>query len=294
MKPQQSGYIFAILAFVVFASQDAISKHLAGTYHPILITFIRYWAFAIFALVIASRSPGGLRAAVRTRHPYLQVFRGALLAIQIAVTIGAFAEAGLIHSQAIFAASPLLVALLSVPVLGEQVGWRRMVAIGVGLVGVMIILKPEGSGFDQRLFLPLLNAVLSAIYSVTTRLVSRDDAAGTSFFYLGVVGCLAMTTVGPLYWQPIAGKDWFWMGVVSVTGMTSHYFLIRAYNTLDAIQVQPISYFQLVWASMLGVVIFNESLHWNIVLGSLIVVGAGLFTIWREAIRQRRDRREQS
>ncbi|MDB5553172.1 MAG: hypothetical protein JWL86_3156 [Rhizobium sp.] len=294
MNAQKSGYIFAILAFIVFASQDAISKHLASIYHPVLITFIRYWAFAAFAVAIASRSPGGLKRAVRTRHPYLQVFRGLLLAVQIAVTIGAFAEAGLIRSQAIFAASPLLVALLSVPVLGEHVGWRRILAIGVGLVGVMIILKPDASGFDHRLFLPIVNAVLSAIYSVTTRLVGRDDAAGTSFFYLGVVGCLAMATAGPFYWQPIAGKDWLWIAVVSVTGMTSHYFLIRAYNTLDAIQVQPISYFQLVWGSMLGVVIFNESLHWNIILGSLIVVGAGLFTIWREAIRQRRDRRHQS
>src|ERR1044072_5539121 len=125
-------------------------------------------AFAVIAVVIASRSPGGLKAAVRTRHPLLQVFRGVLLAVQIAVTIAAFAEAGLIRSQAIFAASPLLVAVLSVPVLGEHVGWRRILAIGVGLVGVMIILKPDASGFDHRLFLPIVNAVLSAVYSVTT------------------------------------------------------------------------------------------------------------------------------
>ena len=287
MNSQQSGYLFAISAFVVFASQDAISKHLAESYHPVMITFIRFWPFAAFAVFIAARAPGGIRGALRTRHPVLQVLRGLLLVSQIAMAMGAFAEAGLVKSQAIFAASPLLVAILAVPLLGEKVGWRRMLAIVVGLVGVLVILSPTDGGFDHTLILPIINAVQMAFYSIATRIVGRDEQASTSFFYLGVVGWLAVSSIGPFYWQPVAGPDWIWFAIVSMTSIASHYFLITAYKRLDAIQIQPISYFQLVWASILGVVIFSEVLHWNVLIGSLIVVSAGLFTIWREAVRRR-------
>lgn len=287
MTSQQSGYVFAISAFLVFASQDAISKHLAEFYHPVMITFIRFLPFAAFAIFIAARAPGGIRGALRTRHPVLQVLRGLLLVSQIAVAMRGFAEAGLVKSQAIFASSPLLVALLAVPLLGEKVGWRRMLAILVGLIGVLIILSPTDGGFDRTLILPILNAVQMAFYSIATRIVGRDEQASTSFFYLGVVGCLAASSVGPFYLSPVAGLDWIWFGIVSITSIISHYLLIMAYKRLDAIQIQPISYFQLVWASMLGVMIFKEALNWNVVLGSAIVVSAGLFTIWREAVRRR-------
>ena len=287
MNSQQSGYVFALSAFVVFASQDAISKHLAESYHPVMITFIRFWPFAIFAVFLAARAPDGIRGALRTKHPVLQVLRGLLLVSQIALAMAAFAQAGLVKSQAIFASSPLLLAILAVPLLGEKVGWRRVLAILVGLVGVLIILSPTDGGFDHTLILPIINAVQMAFYSVATRIVGRDEQASTSFFYLGVVGCLASTCVGPFYLTPVAGIDWMWFAIVSMTSIASHYFLIMAYKRLDAIQIQPVSYFQLVWASMLGVVIFGEVLHWNLALGSLIVVGAGLFTVWREAVRQR-------
>lgn len=286
MTSQQSGYVFALLAFMVFASQDAISKHLATHYHPVMITFVRYWAFAAFALFLVARGPGGIRGALRTRHPVIQVLRGLLLVSQIAIAMKSFAVAGLVKSQAIFAASPLLVAALAVPLLGETVGWRRVLAIVVGLVGVLIILNP-GGGFDETLILPVVAAVQMAFYSIATRIVGRDDQAGTSFLYLGVIGWLAISTVGPFYLQPVHGIDLFWFAVICVTGAASHYLLIMAYKRLDAIQIQPINYFQLVWASMLGAVIFSEALQWNVVAGSLIVVGAGLFTIWREAVRRR-------
>ena len=202
MNSQQSGYVFALSAFVVFASQDAISKHLAEFYHPVMITFIRFWPFAIFAVFLAARAPGGIRGALRTKHPVLQVLRGLLLVSQIALAMAAFAQAGLVKSQAIFASSPLLLAILAVPLLGEKVGWRRVLAILVGLIGVLIILSPTDGGFDHTLILPIINAVQMAFYSVATRIVGRDEQASTSFFYLGVVGCFASTCVGPFYLTP--------------------------------------------------------------------------------------------
>ena len=290
IKSQTTGYLFALITFTVFATQDGISKHLSDHYPPILITMIRYWAFAGFATIVASRSAPGFRAIAGSRRLALQIIRGLLLSSQIAVALYGFKTIGFIHSQAIFASTPLVVAVLSVPILGEVVGWRRWTAIGLGLCGVLIILMPDPTGFDVRLLIPVLTAVMMAVYSVITRLVGRDDNPLTSFFYTGTVGALFMTLIGPFYWTEIAPVDWLWLAAICTTGIISHFCLIKAYQYLDAVLVQPFAYFQLVLTSLMGVIVFGETLHWNVVLGSVIVVGAGLFTIWREAIAHRQRR----
>ncbi|KPF57259.1 DMT family transporter, partial [Rhizobium sp. AAP116] len=188
MKSTPLGYLFTFLAFSVFAIQDGLSKHLGETHSPVQVAMVRYWAFVAFALFLAMRSSGGLSVAVNTKRPFLQVLRGLILFLQILISIVAFTQVGLAQSQAIFAAGPIFVALLSMPILGEKVGWRRWTAILFGLVGVVIMLAPSGDGFNSYIWLPLICAVLGAIYGIATRLVSRDDQPSTSFFYLAIVG----------------------------------------------------------------------------------------------------------
>lgn len=288
MDSRRLGYAFTLLAIAIFCLQDALSKHLGGIYPPIFIAMIRFWAFACFVTVLGARGPGGLRAAVSTRRPVLQVFRGALLAFQVALIITAFAEVGLARSQAILASAPLFVAMLSMPFLGERVGWQRWSAIVVGLCGVLLILSPEGGAFDAGLLMPLVGALLFAIYVIATRLANRSDPAGTSFFYTGVAGAVAISLIGPFYWTGFAPADWPLMGLLCVTGIASHYFLIRAYDLLDASAVQPLTYLQVVLAAAVGVVVFGETLNLNMIAGSAIVVVAGIFTLWRENVVARR------
>ncbi|MBP1887268.1 DMT family transporter [Sinorhizobium mexicanum] len=289
MKSRANGYVFALLAIVIFAIQDGISKHLGAIYPPVFVSMIRYWAFAAFATGLAARAPGGLKATIVTKKPALQLLRGVLLPAQIVIVITAFTIVGLAHSQAILAATPLFVALLSMPLLGERVGWRRWVAISAGLVGVLLILKPQQGTFDTSFLLPLSAAFMFAIYIITTRLVSRGgDSAMTSFFYTGSVGAVAISLVGPFFWTALSPTDWGWMLLLCITGTSSHYFLIRAYDMLDAVAVQPLTYLQLVFASIMGVTIFGETLTANMVLGSILVVAAGIFTVWREHVVARR------
>jgi drug/metabolite transporter (DMT)-like permease len=285
---QKTGYIFALLTFTIFASQDALSKHLAEHYPPVLITMIRYWAFGTFALVLASQSKAGLSGAASSAKLPLQIFRGVLLASQIVVTIISFRTVGLIQSQAIFSSTPLIVATLSVPLLGEAVGWRRWLAIATGMLGVLIILNPNPATFDGMLLIPVLSSVMMAFYSIATRYVSRSDDPMTSFFYTGVAGGALMTIAGPFYWTNLAPTDWIWMGLLCATGICSHFCLIKAYEHLDAVMVQPFGYYQLVLSAMIGVVLFQETLKTNVVIGSAIVVAAGLFTLWREALALRK------
>jgi drug/metabolite transporter (DMT)-like permease len=290
MKSTPLGYLFAFIAYTVFSAQDGISKHLGDSYSPIVVATVRYWAFAMFAIVLAMRSKGGLAGAAKSKRPVLQILRGLLLGAQILISVSAFHYVGLSQSQAIFAAGPIFVALLSVPLLGEKVGWRRWTAICVGLIGVLFILSPRSDSFNPLMVLPLLCALAGAFYGILTRLVSRDDPPVTSFFYMCMVGFVGANCLAPFYFTAVAKQDWFWLAALCCTGIVGHLSLIKAYEKLDAVVLQPIGYFQLVLGSLIAVVVFDETLRTNMVVGATIVVGAGLFTVWREHVVSRRAR----
>lgn len=290
MTSRATGLLCALSAVAIFAMQDGISKHLGDAYPPILIAMVRYWAFAGFAVLLASRAPGGLRRTVAARRPWLQVTRGVLLAVQIALSIFSFSRVGLAATHTLYAATPLVVACLSVPFLGEQVGWRRWTAIGIGFLGIILIINPLNATFDIKIAIPAVGTVLFAIYSVMTRLGSRTDSSGTAFFYTGVAGALAISLVGPFYWTTISFTDWLWMVTLCITGTSGHYLLIRAFTLLDAVVVQPMTYIQTVLVCLMGVFVFGEAMTLNMIAGCAIVIGAGLFTIWREAVLSRAPR----
>ena len=266
----------------VFAVQDGISRYLASEYSVFLVVMIRYWFFAAFVTAVSSRKPGGIRAAARTEQPFLQIFRGVLLATEICVMVYAFTLLGLVESHAVFTSYPLLIAALSGPILGEAVGWRRWSAIMTGFVGVLIILKPGFGVFAPAAIVPLIAALLFALYGLLTRYAARKDNAATSFFWTGIAGAVVMTAVGVAYWEPISAYDWIWMSTLCVTGVLGHFLLIKTYEVAEASAVQPFAYLQLVFVSVIGVSVFSETVELNVAIGATIVVCAGLFTLWRE------------
>ncbi|MEO1680807.1 MAG: DMT family transporter [Pseudomonadota bacterium] len=275
------GILLMIATTLVFAAQDGISRHLAGEYNVLMVVMVRYWFFAAFVVTLAMRQ-AGLRAAAATEQPLVQVLRGVLLAAEICVMVSGFVLLGLVQSHAVFAAYPLLVAALSGPVLGEKVGWRRWAAIGVGFVGVLIILQPGFGVFSPYALVPLCAATMFALYALLTRFAGRKDSTATSFFWTGIVGAVVMTAVGIWFWEPMTGRDWLWMFALCITGAGGHWLLIRTYEVAEASAVQPFAYLQLVFASALGLLVFSETLEWNVALGAAVVIGAGIFTLLRE------------
>ncbi|MDJ0826250.1 MAG: DMT family transporter [Rhodobacter sp.] len=276
------GIALMVLTTLIFAVQDGISRHLAGEYNVLMVVMIRYWFFAAFVIAIAARKAGGLKQAAATTQPILQAFRGLLLAAEICVMVAAFTLLGLVESHAVFACYPLLIAALSGPILGERVGWRRWTAIAIGFVGVLIILQPGLAVFSPLALVPLASATMFALYGLLTRYAARRDSAATSFFWTGTVGAVAMTAVGLWSWQPMTPPDWAWMAALCITGAAGHYTLIRCYEVAEASAVQPFAYLQLVFASLIGLTVFAETLAPNVALGALIICAAGLFTLWRE------------
>jgi drug/metabolite transporter (DMT)-like permease len=225
---------------------------------------------------------GGIVRAASTKRPFLQIFRGVLLATEIVIFVFGLSRVGMAMAQSIFQVGPLLVTMLSVPFLGEKVGWRRGTAIVVGLFGVLLIINPTHVKFDLNLLFPMAATTMFAIYAIATRAVSKSDNSMTSFFYTGIGGAVVLTAVGLFHMEPIAQHDWPWMAALCACGIASHYCLIRAYDILEAGEVQPLSYLQLVIGAFIAVLVFNEHLTWNVVTGASIVVAAGLFSMFRE------------
>ena len=278
------GVLFMVGTTIIFAIQDGLSLHLSSTYNVYMVVMVRYWFFAAFVMTISAKQAGGLRNAARTKQPFLQGFRGILLAAEICVMVSAFTLLGLVESLAIFSAYTLIVAALSGPILGESVGWRRWLAIGIGLCGVLIILKPGVGVFSPYAIIPLCSAFMFALYSLLTRYVARLDSTATSFFWTGVIGCIFMTVIGLFHFENMIPTDWLLMLALCCTGATGHWLLIRCYEVAEASAVQPITYLQLVFGSAIGVLVFGEVIKPNVALGAVIVVTAGLFTLWRARV----------
>ena len=279
---ERLGILLMIITTIVFASQDGLSKYLATEYNVYMVVMIRYWFFAAFVISMSSRRTGGIKRVAKTKSPILQIFRSVILVAEMCITILAFTLLGLAETHAIFASYPLIIAMLSGPILGEYVGWRRWLAISVGFIGILIILNPGNGIFSPYALVPLAGAILFALYGLLTRYVSQYDSSSTSFFWTGVVGSIAMTVVGLNFWDPVSKSDWSIMLLLSASGVVGHYLLIKCYEVAEASAVQPFAYLQLIWASMIGIIIFGEQITTNVLIGACIIVGAGLFTLWRE------------
>jgi drug/metabolite transporter (DMT)-like permease len=272
-----------ILTSAIFAAQDGVSRHLGSHYNVMTVVMIRFWFFAAFVVALAAAG-GGIRKAARSRRPVLQILRGVLLVVEICLTVLSFVLLGLIPSHAIFAICPLLVAALAGPVLGEYVGWRRRIAIGVGLLGVLVILRPGFQVFSPVALVPLAGAFLFAIYGLLTRMVAREDSAETSFFYTGVAGAVAISLVAPFWWTPMQGwADWGWMSALCAMSVLGHFLLIKTYEVADVGVVQPVAYFQLVFIAILGLLLFNERPDAWTVAGAGLILTAGLYTLLRQS-----------
>jgi drug/metabolite transporter (DMT)-like permease len=274
-----------ILTIGVFGIQDAVSKILVQSYSPFQITMMRYWGFALFALVLVMRQ-APLRQALRSRAVGWQVLRGVLLIADIWFFALALQTVPLGELQAIVIVYPLLVTLFAILVLGEKVGVFRFVAVGVGFLGALVILRPGGILLTWGVLSGLASATLYAIYIVVTRKVSQIDSAATSMAYAALVGLVLSTGVGVFFWQPMGWFDFALTVLIMVTTCAGHGVMVFALTMAPASVVQPFNYFSLPWAIVLSIVVFGEWIDPISLLGAVIIVGAGLVVMARERARK--------
>lgn len=285
-KNQRNAIFLILIVSLVFSIQDGVTRYL-GAFTPIpLMVMFRYWFMAAFVIALSARSKGGLRGALRTKHMGLQILRGLLLVAEILLITESFVRLGLVESHAVFIAHPLISVALAVLLLGEQVGWRRWLAVVIGFVGVLVILQPGAAMFSSTALLALAAAAIYALYGVLTRKVAKDDSPSVSFFWTGIVGAIATTFYGLPQWGPVAPIAWPYIAILCVTGVIAHGLMIRAYSMAEASSLQPFTYSQLIWAVLIGYFIFNERVGSNVIIGGLIIVSAGMFTLLRSRKKQ--------
>lgn len=281
MHDHNKGILLMIATTILFASQDTITKFLGQSIPVLQFIGIRYLAFFLFALWFTTRNQP-LREVLRVKNPWLQSLRGAILGFEIVAFGYVIRELGVGEMQSIFMAYPLIVTALSAYVLGEAVGWRRWLAVCVGFVGTLIIIAPGSASFSVYSLLALGLALMIAIYTLLTRLVSRTDSTDSSLLYTAMIGALITVPFMPVVWQPLTLEQSALVGVLCLTGASSHYFMILALKLTPAVILQPFNYMVLPWAIFLGYLIFDEVIPLHKWYGIALVIGAGIFIALRQ------------
>ncbi len=275
------GIVALVVATLFFAGQDAITKHLTGSLPVAQIILVRFFFFALFALVYASYTIG-IRRAFESKMRGQQILRGVLIVVEISLFAWSLKFMGLAEMHAIFASFPLVITALSVPMLGEQVGWRRWLAVAIGFIGTLIIIQPGSGDFNVTILIVLICVLMFAVYNLLTRKVSREDHFETSLIYFGVVGLFISAMVAPFYWQTVNAGQAIWLLIISATSIIGHLLLIKALQFAPAVILQPFNYFVLVWAIIIGYFAYGEILNTTSLIGAGLVVISGIYIARRE------------
>jgi len=275
------GITLVIAAMFVFAAQDAITKGLASSYSAPQILWVRFAFYTLFALAFSARKRP-LRDCLKSQVPWLQIARSLLICGEIGVFILAVRYMSLAEIHALIAAFPLMVTGIAALFLREHVGIRRWSAVFAGFIGVLVILRPGLIEIQPGALLALLSALMFAAYNVMTRLVSTHDDSETSMVYMAVVGTVVLTCIVPFFWTDPTPVDWGWLLCLSVAAATGHFLLIKALEIAPASTLQPFNYTLLVFATLIGYVVFGNLPDFWTVIGASIIVASGLYTIYRE------------
>ena len=282
----QNNVLFGITLMVIttfmFSSMDGVSRYLAEKNNVFTLVTMRYWFIAFVMMVTCLFIKNRISDILNTKQPYIQFSRGVILSLNNCLVVYTFTLLGLVETHAIIACYPLIVAGLSVPFLGERFGWRRWMAIFTGFIGVIIILRPNTNVITEESIFAIVGAIMFAVYLILTRYVSRSDTAITSFFWTGIGGTVTMSLISLFIWDNILKEDYLWLLLMCILSAGSHFMMVKTLQVAEASVVQPFSYLQLVFGSIIGVTIFSESIDLMIIVGALVVIGSGLFTTWRE------------
>lgn len=274
------GALLTMFAMLCFAGMDAISKWLVADYAVTQMMWIRSWLFFLFAWFVVRKQ--GLRTAFTSTRPVLQIVRSLIAVVEGAIFVLAFRYLPLADTHAVAATSPLIVIAMGVLWLGERATFTRLVAVIGGFVGVLLIVRPGFRELEWPLLLPIAGAILWALYQVLTRLCSRGDPPGTSLIWAALVALVATSFVGPLDWRWPSATAWALMIVIALIGAAAHYALIKALDYAEAGAVQPYAYTLLVWAALMGFLVFGHVPDAWTIAGAAVVVSSGLYAWYRD------------
>jgi drug/metabolite transporter (DMT)-like permease len=281
---QQASLVAGIGFFLAgtwsFGVLDATAKLLTQSYHPLQVTWGRFFFAFVIVLPLAARlwPAGGLVS----RRPGLQLLRATLLAVVNFLFFVAIQHMQLAEVQAISFIAPLLVTALAALLLGERVGPRRWIAVAIGLCGVLAIIRPGSGVLTWVAGFALAQAMGNALFHLVTRSISAHDPPQLTFVYTATVGAAAATLFVPVVWTWPTPLDWALMVLTGFMGAVGHWFLILAYRRTEASSLAPYMYLQLPWITFLGWLLFGDLPDLWTLAGAAVVISSGIYVFSRE------------
>jgi len=278
------GIALICVSFAMFACLDATAKYLNQYMDPLQTTWARY--LSGFALALILSNPLSRPGLMRTARPGLQILRSMLMLGSTLFNFLGVKYLQLDQTTAIGFATPFLVAVLSGPLLGEWVGWRRWLAISAGFCGVLLVTRPGFGGIHPAALWCVAAVFCYGFYFIATRVVSRFDSSETTLFYSNIVGVVVMSAVVPFVWTaPQSLAIVALMVLVGALGTIGHYFLIMAHLLAPPSALAPFMYTQLIWVVAIGYAVFDDLPSSWTLAGAAVVVGSGLYLLHRERVR---------
>ncbi|MEP3427293.1 MAG: DMT family transporter [Roseibium sp.] len=275
------GFGFALLAFAIFSTHDAIIKSLGGSYSVFqIIFFSMLFAFVPMSIImLADRAVDNFRP----HHPWLVLLRSGLAIVAMSCAFYAFTTLPMAEVYALLFATPLLVTALSVPLLGETVRFQRWAAVIVGLIGVMIVLRPGVSDFTLGHAAALVAACASSMASILIRKIGGEERSAVLILYPMTASLIVMSLLMPSVYRPVSLPDLGLMASVGFLSVIAQLCVIFAYRAAPAAVVAPLQYSQMLWATFFGVFFFYETPDFYVALGSVVIISSGMFVVWRES-----------
>ena len=274
------GIPWIVFATFLFVTMDAMVKGLLHEgYALVQVVWGRYFFHVLLLIIILLPQ---IQKISQSANFKLQFFRSILLLITTSLFFAGLQYVPLAEASSTMLISPLIVTALAMPVLKEPVGSRRWAGVIIGLIGAFIIIRPGSAIMSIGILLPAAAAISYSVYQISTRLLSQADPILTTLFYTALVGALFTSIAVPFYWVTPSPLAWILMISAGFCGGIGHFALIKAFTHSPASVISPYSYLNLVWAILLGFILFDEFPDFWTVVGAFVITGSGLYVYHRE------------
>jgi drug/metabolite transporter (DMT)-like permease len=280
-SPRLAGIGLMVVTGFFFACLDSSAKWLGRDLPTPEVVWARY--LSNFLIVLPFVNPWTTPTLLRPRRPVMQGMRGLVILLSTILNFVALHYLQLAQTVSINFSTPLIVAALAGPILGERVGWRRAAAIIIGFIGVVIVTQPGAAGFHWAMLLSIVGAFAYAAGNIMARILVKDDPTAVTLFYVGAVGTVVMAPAVPFGWVwPNSALAYGLMLLMGAAGAIGHHCLILAHKFAPASILAPFIYTQLVWMVLSGWLLFGDVPDHATLAGAAIVIASGIYLLWRE------------
>ena len=271
------GILFAVAAYFSFSILDAFQKTAVINHSIFQLLFIKY----IFTLLLSCSEAKRKNNYKfwQSNNVKLQVLRSFFSIIESGCFVLAFRYLSLADVHSVGSLTPVIIVALSALILKENVSPKTWIAIFVGFLGVLIILRPGLSIFDIKSLLPLMAAFFLGLYQVVTRKVSENDSTETSLFYTSLIGFIVMSILAFVYWQPLTLNSYFLFTGIGIFFSMGIYFQIIALSKARASIIQPFHYTLIFWAIILGYLVYDDLPDMPTIVGAIIIAASGIYVL---------------